>query len=146
MVELPGPRSALDDDGLMTIACREFVELVTEHLEGLLPEPVEGAIAVHLELCEPCLIYLEQIRATARVLRSLPTPSLAAVRPESAARGVLGPARRTGRPLEGLTRGNVEARSRRRSVLGGGTRDPLRCAHFLRADAPIRPVEVVTLL
>jgi hypothetical protein len=76
VADLPGPRAALDDDGLMTVACREFVELVTEHLEGLLPEPVERAIAAHLELCEPCLIYLEQIRATTRLLRSLPTPSL----------------------------------------------------------------------
>jgi hypothetical protein len=74
------------DDGLMTIACREFVEVVTEHLEGLLPEPVEGAIAAHLELCEPCLIYLEQIRATARVLRTLPTPTL----PPSARNRLLG--------------------------------------------------------
>jgi hypothetical protein len=76
VADLPGPRAALDDDGLMTVACREFVELVTEHLEGLLPEPVERAIAAHLELCEPCLIYLEQIRATTRLLRGLPTPSL----------------------------------------------------------------------
>ena len=60
----------------MTITCREFVELVTEHLEGLLPEPVERAIAAHLELCEPCLIYLEQIRSTASALRTLPTPTL----------------------------------------------------------------------
>ena len=76
MAELPGPRSAVDDDGLLTVACREFVELVTEHLEGLLPEPVERAIAAHLELCEPCLIYLEQIRATTRLLGTLPTPTL----------------------------------------------------------------------
>jgi Putative zinc-finger len=76
VAELPGPRSAVDDDGRMTIACREFVELVTEHLEGLLPEPVERAIAAHLELCEPCLIYLEQIRATTRLLRTLPGPTL----------------------------------------------------------------------
>jgi hypothetical protein len=74
--ELPGPRSAVDDDGLMTIACREFVELVTEHLEGLLPEPVERAIAGHLELCEPCRIYLAQIRDTTRLLRTLPAPTL----------------------------------------------------------------------
>ena len=76
MAELPPPRTAVDDDGLVTIACREFVELVTEHLEGTLPEPVERAIARHLDLCEPCLIYLEQIRATARALRTLPTPTL----------------------------------------------------------------------
>ena len=76
MAELPGPRSAVDDDGLMTLACREFVELVTEHLEGVLPEPVERAIAAHLELCEPCLVYLEQVRVTTGLLRTLPTPTL----------------------------------------------------------------------
>ena len=76
MVEFPAPRPAVDDDGVLTIACRDFVELVTEHLEGTLPEPVERAIAAHLELCEPCLIYLEQIRATTGALRTLPTPTL----------------------------------------------------------------------
>jgi Putative zinc-finger len=74
--ELPGPRRAVDDDGLVTIACREFVELVTEHLEGTLPQSVERAIAEHLDLCEPCVIYLEQIRATAKALRGLPTDTL----------------------------------------------------------------------
>jgi hypothetical protein len=76
VAELPAPRPAVDDAGLVTIACREFVELVTEHLEGTLPEPVERAIARHLDLCEPCLIYLEQIRATAKALRGLPTDTL----------------------------------------------------------------------
>ena len=76
MVEFPAPRPAVDDDGLVRIACREFVELVTEHLEGTLPEPVERAIAAHLDLCEPCLIYLEQIRTTTRALRVLPAPTL----------------------------------------------------------------------
>jgi Putative zinc-finger len=76
VAELPAPRPACDDDGLVTIACREFVELVTEHLEGTLPEPVERAIAAHLDLCEPCLIYLEQTRATATALRTLMAPTL----------------------------------------------------------------------
>jgi len=58
------------------IACQEFVELVTDHLEGTLPEEVERAIAAHLELCEPCRIYLEQIRRTTTALRTLPTPTL----------------------------------------------------------------------
>ena len=76
MAELPCPRPIRNDDGRVTIACREFVELVTEHLEGTLPEAVERAVAAHLELCEPCLIYLEQTRATAAALRTLPTPTL----------------------------------------------------------------------
>jgi hypothetical protein len=76
VAEVPAPRLAVDEDGLLTIVCREFVELVTEHLEGTLPEPIERAIARHLDLCEPCLIYLEQMRATAGALRTLPTPTL----------------------------------------------------------------------
>lgn len=60
----------------MEIACQEFVELVTDHLEGALPAGVERAIAAHLELCEPCRIYLDQIRSTATALRGMPTPTL----------------------------------------------------------------------
>jgi predicted anti-sigma-YlaC factor YlaD len=58
------------------IACQEFVELVTEHLEGTLAEEFERSIAAHLELCEPCRLYLEQMRSTAAALRTLPTPAL----------------------------------------------------------------------
>ena len=76
MADLPAPRPAGDDEGRVTIACRELVELVTEHLEGTLPQPVERAIAAHLELCEPCLTFLEQTQATATALRTLPTSTL----------------------------------------------------------------------
>ena len=74
MPELPTPRAA--DDDVVTVACREFVELVTEHLEGTLPDRMETAIAAHLELCEPCVVYLEQMRSTAAALRTLPAPTL----------------------------------------------------------------------
>jgi anti-sigma factor RsiW len=74
VAELPGPRPAVDD--VVTVACREFVELVTEHLEGTLPDAVENAIAAHLELCDPCIVYLEQMRSTAAALRTVPTPTL----------------------------------------------------------------------
>jgi anti-sigma factor RsiW len=70
--ELPAPA----DDGLLGIACREFVELVTDHLEGALPEHVDRAVAAHLELCDPCVVYLEQMRSTAAALRTLPAPTL----------------------------------------------------------------------
>ena len=65
-------------DGVLDIACREFVELVTEHLEGALPDHVERAIAGHLDLCEPCRVYLEQMRDTAGALRTVPLPALPA--------------------------------------------------------------------
>ena len=75
MGEPPVPRPHAESD-VVEIACNEFVELVTDHLEGTLPEEVERAIAAHLELCEPCRIYLEQIRSTAAALRTLPRPTL----------------------------------------------------------------------
>jgi len=63
-------------DDVVTVACRQFVELVTEYLEGTLPEVVERAITAHLELCDPCLVYLDQMRSTAAALRSVAAPAL----------------------------------------------------------------------
>jgi predicted anti-sigma-YlaC factor YlaD len=48
------------DDRVVT--CREFVELVTDYLEGTLPPEKVSLIEEHLDLCEPCRVYLEQIR------------------------------------------------------------------------------------
>jgi anti-sigma factor RsiW len=76
VADLPAPR--VSDDDVVTVACREFVELVTEYVEGSLPQPLERAIAAHLELCEPCLVYLEQMRSTAAALRDLPAATLPA--------------------------------------------------------------------
>jgi hypothetical protein len=73
--DVPAPRSAVDDD-VVALVCREFVELVTEYLEHTLPVQLERAIAAHLELCEPCVIYLEQMGRTAAALRTLPVPTL----------------------------------------------------------------------
>jgi hypothetical protein len=75
MADLPAPLPPARDDAL-EIACQEFVELVTEHLEGTLPAEIEQAIAGHLELCELCVIYLEQMRSTATALGNLPAPTL----------------------------------------------------------------------
>jgi anti-sigma factor RsiW len=46
------------------ITCRELVELVTEYLEGGLAQPDRGRFEQHLEICEPCSAYVEQIRLT----------------------------------------------------------------------------------
>jgi predicted anti-sigma-YlaC factor YlaD len=54
------------DNGMVT--CREFVELVTDYLEGTLPAEKVALIEEHLDLCEPCRVYLEQIELTARAL------------------------------------------------------------------------------
>jgi putative zinc finger protein len=70
------PATAPSGDPVLVVACREFVELVTEHLEGTLPAELEQAIAAHLELCDPCVEYLDQMRGTVGLLGTLPTETL----------------------------------------------------------------------
>ncbi len=46
------------------LSCQELVELVTDYLEGALA-PVERArFEAHIEPCDGCRTYLEQIRTT----------------------------------------------------------------------------------
>ena len=49
------------------VPCIEFVELVTDYLEGVLPARERLALEHHLSLCDHCVGYLEQMRET-RVL------------------------------------------------------------------------------
>jgi anti-sigma factor RsiW len=46
------------------ITCRELVELVTDYLEGALEPGDQARFEQHLEICEPCVAYVEQIRLT----------------------------------------------------------------------------------
>lgn len=46
------------------IACREIVELVTDYLEGALSPERTVQFERHIELCDGCERYLEQMRAT----------------------------------------------------------------------------------
>jgi anti-sigma factor RsiW len=54
------------------IACQELVELVTEYLEGALPSDERAAVDHHLADCDPCLRYLNQMRATVAALGMVP--------------------------------------------------------------------------
>ena len=49
------------------ISCREVVELVTAYLDDALDADTRGRFEVHLELCGPCIEYVEQIRTTSRL-------------------------------------------------------------------------------
>jgi anti-sigma factor RsiW len=44
------------------LVCREFVELVTDYLEGTLPEAERARMDAHLAECEGCSGYLEDMR------------------------------------------------------------------------------------
>lgn len=45
--------------------CREVVELVTEYLDGAMTPDERAALEVHLNYCDGCATFLEQIRTTA---------------------------------------------------------------------------------
>ena len=52
--------------------CKDLVELVTAYLEGALDESARASFDAHLTSCEGCATYLDQIRATVRMLGSMP--------------------------------------------------------------------------
>jgi predicted anti-sigma-YlaC factor YlaD len=55
------------------ITCREFVEVVTDYLEGVLPEHQVELIEEHLVMCDWCKTYLDQIDATVAALPAIAT-------------------------------------------------------------------------
>jgi hypothetical protein len=54
------------------ITCRDLVELVTPYLEDALDEPTLDLLEEHLVMCDWCVDYLDQIRATMGALGTLP--------------------------------------------------------------------------
>jgi hypothetical protein len=50
------------------ISCQEVVELVTGYLERALPAEEMTLFEQHLNFCEGCIVYVEQIRATAETV------------------------------------------------------------------------------
>jgi anti-sigma factor RsiW len=49
------------------MTCRELVELITEYLEGALPQEDQRRFEAHLAGCPWCTAYVEQMRATVRL-------------------------------------------------------------------------------
>jgi anti-sigma factor RsiW len=46
------------------LTCREIVELATEFLEGELPAETATVFEEHINLCDGCEWYLDQMRTT----------------------------------------------------------------------------------
>jgi len=61
-----------DDDS----TCAEVVELVSDYLDGNLPEPEAERVADHLAGCPGCTAYFEQVRATSAGLGKVTTEDL----------------------------------------------------------------------
>jgi anti-sigma factor RsiW len=53
------------------LSCQELVELVTDYLEGALDDRDLRAFEGHLAGCDGCTEYVEQLRATIRIVGTL---------------------------------------------------------------------------
>ena len=56
--------------------CDEFVELVTDFLEGVLSQADQARFVEHLTMCDGCETYLVQFRQTIDTLGELPAESI----------------------------------------------------------------------
>jgi hypothetical protein len=65
------------------LTCAELVELVTDYLEGALPERDSQRFEEHLVVCGACASYLDQMRITISLTGSLTEDDLAAAVQES---------------------------------------------------------------
>jgi anti-sigma factor RsiW len=70
-------------DAVEKLSCQELVELVTDYLEGILPEAERERFDAHLATCDGCSTYVEQMRATLRVTGELAPASLSEEAEES---------------------------------------------------------------
>jgi predicted anti-sigma-YlaC factor YlaD len=46
------------------ISCQELVEVVTDYIEGRMSAGDAAVFEAHLELCDGCRFYVEQVRTT----------------------------------------------------------------------------------
>ena len=60
------------------MTCRELVDVITDYLEGALPEADRARVEQHLGECPYCVSYLDQMRATIVTLGELREESLPA--------------------------------------------------------------------
>ena len=60
----------------MTMSCSEFVELVTDYLEGRMSPDEAERFDAHMEVCPPCHFYLDQMRATLDAMGRIPEETI----------------------------------------------------------------------
>jgi anti-sigma factor RsiW len=64
------PENADATRRLLAISCADALELMTDHLEGALSKDDASRMRAHLEGCEACGVFLDQLRATVGVVQS----------------------------------------------------------------------------
>jgi anti-sigma factor RsiW len=58
------------------LTCREFVEIVTDYLEQILPTSERLRCEQHLVVCSACARYVDQTRTTIRLAGTLAVDEL----------------------------------------------------------------------
>jgi len=74
LFERPSPKKKNEPikiDTTSSLRCQEVVELITDYLEGVLLPEKQKQVDEHLEGCDGCTNYIEQIRMTIGMLRDL---------------------------------------------------------------------------
>jgi anti-sigma factor RsiW len=66
---------------LLAISCADALELMTDHLEAALSPADATRMRAHLAGCEPCRVFLDQLRATIAVVHDAGPPQDFAVDP-----------------------------------------------------------------
>ena len=66
----------MNGDAQRVMACQELVEVITDYLEGTLPELDRARFETHLDSCRACQEYVEQMRALVRLTGKLTSRSL----------------------------------------------------------------------
>ena len=61
------------------LTCRQLVEIISDYLDDALDETSRNELERHLVACEGCKAYLEQLRLTTRLSRSLTEDDVPAV-------------------------------------------------------------------
>ena len=62
------------DDHIHEIVCVEFVALVTDYMEGVLPEDRTDLMEEHIVMCDWCKTYLDQLDAIIAALPAIASP------------------------------------------------------------------------
>ncbi len=60
------------------MSCQELVEFVSDYLDGALDAAARARVEAHLAGCEGCEAYIDQMRATLRLLGGVPSDPLPA--------------------------------------------------------------------
>jgi anti-sigma factor RsiW len=67
------------------LPCREVTEIIDGYLDGTMPAGDRARLEAHLETCEGCVNYLDQLRTTIRLTGTLDHGTL----PESKAAAII---------------------------------------------------------